>query len=113
MQMDIAPEYLLACEAFLFSSTRKQVMNTIGATQRIASDDAGTMKAMPANQGSPVSKQAIVCEFHIRVSEMNQRLGHLDSDRKYARHGITLTVNRCQLFRQVHQPATLGIDWLV
>src|SRR5258708_5994348 len=44
---------------------------------------------------------------------MDQRLGHLDSDRKYARHGINFAFNRCQLFRQVHQPAALGVDWLV
>src|SRR5882724_2390749 len=111
--MDIAPEYLFACEAFLFSSIRQRVMNTIGATQRIVSDDAGAVKTMPANHGPLFSKQAIVREFHIGVSEMNQRLGHLDSDRKYARHGITLPFNRCQFFRQVHQPATLGVDWLV
>src|SRR5260370_15174930 len=44
---------------------------------------------------------------------MNQRLGHLDSDRKDACHGITLSLNRCQFFRQVHQPTTLGVDRLV
>src|SRR5713101_9388808 len=113
MQMDVAPKYLPMSVAFLFSSTGKRVINTIGATHRIVGDDAGTMKAMPANHGSLISKQAIACEFHIRVSEMNQRLGHLNSDRKDARHGITLPFNRCQFFRQVHQPATLGVDRLV
>src|SRR6266446_21472 len=113
MQMDVAPKYLPMSEAFLFSSTGKRVMNTIGATQRIVSDDAGTMKAMPANHGSLFPKQAIVHDFYIGVSKVNQRLGHRDCDRKYARHGIALTFNRCQFSRQVHQPATLGVDRLV
>ena len=73
MQMDVASKYLPMSEAFLFSSIRKRVMNTIGATQRIVSDDAGTMKAMPANRGPPFSQQAIVSEFYIGVSEMNQQ----------------------------------------
>src|SRR5882672_4293916 len=111
--MDVAPKYLPMSEAFLFSSTGKRVMNTIGAPQRIVCDDARAVKAMPTNCGPLFSKQAIVCEFHIGVSEMNQRLGHLNSDRKDARHGITLPFNRCQFFCQVDQPATLGVDRLV
>ena len=113
MQMDVTSEYRSLHEAFLLLSAGKRVMDAIDTTQTIVSDDAGTMKTVPTNVGSFFSKQTIVSELHIGVTEMNQGLGHLDSDRKNARHGIALSINGCEFVSQVHQPATLGVDRLI
>jgi hypothetical protein len=91
VQMDITPENLLAREAFFFFPTRNRVMNSIRAPQGIVSDNLGAMEAMPANNRSRFSEQAIMRELNIGVSKMHQSLGHLDLDRKDSGHEISLT----------------------